>query len=554
MTDTIEPITRAGRDADWDGAIWVGEVDERHLDSDGLKLAGGESFQCARLLVWANDQPRGYVEVAVDDGVVNAEDVRQQLSTLPEPLPRSAAVTLPPMSVVVCTRDHPDHLTSLLDSLTRLEYPEFEVIVVDNNPSSGLTRRVVDDHSALPVRVVDAPGEGLSIARNVGLNHACFDFVAFTDDDVVVDRRWLRNLAYGFEHGPRVGCVCGLVPSAEVLTPSQSYFDRRVDWARRCDSARYDIASPEDDDLLFPFHVGLYGTGANFAVRKGVVTDLGGFDEALGIGSPAQSGEDLDMFIRILLGGYQLAREPSAVVWHRHRSTVAELDTQIYSYGVGLGAWAFKMLTKPRTFGMVMNRVLPGIRHLRTVTAVGDAETDDSSDPTLKHLCRREFQGVLHGPVALLRGRVAGRHATPLKPFPHMLRAFDFRRGTMWGDPGNVVVEGRFALAAVVLGLIGMLGAIRSLPTLLLALVVTVFMFGGPGALAASWYPRLSTSALVALIPTVSLSVCIVGISSLLLFVRYYNPPVVLLGLASCTALGGLVRCGYLSRRREVEP
>lgn len=552
MTDTIEPITDAAHDATWDGAIWVGEIDEHALVGDRLKLIGGEGFRCARLLVWTDDRPRGYVEVAVDDGLVDSQSVRRQLATLPEPPQRSAGVDFPPMSVVVCTRDHPDHLTILLESLARLEYPEFEVIVVDNNPASGLTRDVVDGYAAKPVRLVEAPGEGLSIARNVGVKHAQFDIIAFTDDDVVVDRRWLKNLAYGFEHGRRVACVCGLVPSAEVLTPSQSYFDRRVDWARRCDSARYDITSPPDDDLLFPFHVGLYGTGANFAVRKDVVTDLGGFDEALGIGSPAQSGEDLDMFTRILLAGHRLAREPSAVVWHRHRSTVAELETQIYNYGLGLGAWAFKMLTKPRTFGMVIRRVRPGIRHLRTVTAVDGSDTH-GFDPALTTLYRRERHGLWHGPIALLRGRLAGRHGAPLKPFPKMLRAFDFRHGEMWGDPGNSVVAGRFALAALVLGLIGALGAIRSLPALVLAFAVGAFMFGGPGALAASWYPRLSASALVALIPTVSLAVCIVAVTSLLLFARYYNPPVVLLGLAFCTALGGLVRCSYLARRTGVE-
>jgi hypothetical protein len=86
-----------------------------------------------------------------------------------------------------------------------------------------------------------------------------------------------------------------------------------------------------------------------------------------------------------------------------------------------------------------------------------------------------------------------------------------------------------------------------------LAFVVGAFMFGGPGALAASWYTRLAASALVALIPAVSLSVCIVATTSLLLFARYYNPAVVLLGIAFCTALGALVRCRYLARRTEVE-
>ena len=194
------------------------------------------------------------------------------------------------------------------------------------------------------VRLVDAPGQGLSIARNVALRNAKYNVVAFTDDDVLVDPHWLTNLAYGFGRDERVACVCGMVPSAEVLTPAQSYFDRRVGWARRCDAAVYDLASPPADDSLFPLRVAQFGTGANFAVHRDATLELGGFDEGLGVGSPTGGGEDIDMFVRILLAGHMLVREPAAVVWHRHRRTAPELEVQIQNYGLGLGAWIAKLI------------------------------------------------------------------------------------------------------------------------------------------------------------------------------------------------------------------
>src|SRR6185437_8580535 len=71
---------------------------------------------------------------------------------------------------------------------------------------------------------------------------------------------------------------------------------------------------------------------------------LGEFDPLLGAGSPTRGGEDLDMFLRVILAGERLSYVPSALVWHRHRADVAALGEQIYSYGYGLGAYLAKHL------------------------------------------------------------------------------------------------------------------------------------------------------------------------------------------------------------------
>lgn len=552
---TVHPITKLDYDAvRWSGATWIGRIEEECLDAASrLDLVGGNGFRRARLLVASNRQPRGFIDVPVTDGTVDIAAVRAEVTTLPDIPERAPRPDLPPISVAVCTRDHPDDLRAVLESLAASDYPDFELLVIDNNPTSGLTGPIVADFELCTdttIRHIEAAGRGLSIARNIAIRSAAHGIVAFTDDDALVDGHWLRNLAYGFARDERVACVCGAVPSAELITPAQQYFDRRVGWASWSEPTLYNLSSPPGDDPLFPMHVARYGTGANFAISKDVALEVGGFDEALGVGSPTGGGEDIDMFVRVLLAGHSLVREPSAVVWHRHRRSVDDLRIQIRGYGAGLGAWIAKLLTQPRTLGMAVRRFGPAIRHLRTVTVVPPADADP--DPALDRIRRNELIGVLYGPLALLGARVAGRDAGPLKtPSPKLVRMLDYRRGQMWGEPGNVIAAGQFAVAAVTLGLIGSLGAVRALPTFAVAIAAAAFLFAGPGSLVLSWYSHLPRHVLVPLVPTISVAVCLVTVTALLL-AGFYSPVVVLLALTIGTAVVGLGRCGFLAHREQV--
>ena len=253
--------------------------------------------------------------------------------------------------------------------------------------------------------------------------------------------------------------------------------------------------------------------------------------------------------MRVLLAGHLLVREPSAVVWHRHRRILTELDAQVFNYGLGLGAWIAKLATRPRTFGMAAKRLWPAVKHLRRVTVVDQAD-NGPPDPDLEALYGRELRGVMRGPLQLLRSRAAGRKAAPLVGRSSaVMRAFDFRRDDNWGDAGNSILAGRLALMAVVLGLVGSLGATSALPTLVLGGAVGLFMMGGPGSLVLSWYAHLPKPVLYALIPALSLAICLIVVSGLLML-GYYHPVVVLLGLTGMTMIGGLAHCGYLAHRK----
>jgi hypothetical protein len=139
--------------------------------------------------------------------------------------PRRRVLDAPPaISVVIATRNRPEDLARCLDSVTRVVYPRFEVIVVDNDPDTDATERLIRDRFAGRVRYTREPVRGTSRARNRGLALASGEIVAFADDDVVVDRDWLAAIAEAFASGERVGCVTGLIAPAELDTPAQVMF------------------------------------------------------------------------------------------------------------------------------------------------------------------------------------------------------------------------------------------------------------------------------------------------------------------------------------------
>jgi GT2 family glycosyltransferase len=388
----------------WNGAVWIGEVWVDAIDDSywnagptGLpvrcRLLESQGYTRARLLVRTESRPLGFVEVAISDGDFDFDTLRRRVAELQRmcspqaPTPAGSAGVgctdrdrVKSVTVILCTRDRVALLRTALASILAVDYPDFETIVVDNAAKTSATREYVLSLGAPRVRIVDEPRPGLSRARNAGLLAATGDIVAFTDDDVVVDRYWLRALVDGFAMGTSTSCVSGLVPAGELRTPAQAYFDRRVGWANSSEPRVFDWTHPPRDVPLFPFAVRHYGTGANFAMERDIALRLGGFDEALGAGSPTGGGEDIDMFFRILRAGRQLVHNPAAIVWHRHRADDEGILEQTRGYGMGLGAWLRK-IAGDREAAMLALKVAtchgPAfVRHIRGATQESAAPTD----------------------------------------------------------------------------------------------------------------------------------------------------------------------------------
>lgn len=420
---TLTPVLPGIAPPEWPEARWVGMLDYRGAAATRYRLEDAEGYSWARLLLRDDRRLIGFTEVPIADGVLDPLVLDRALAGLPTELSSpeettGAEPTARSVTVVVCTRDRAEMLEVALRSILACTHPNFDVVVVDNAPSTNATRRCVTELADPRVRVVTEPAPGLSRARNRGLLSTDSDVVAFTDDDVVVDPNWLSELVAGFDAVDDVVCVCGIVPSGELRTPAQMYFDRRVGWASSCLPRTYSMADPPEDVPLFPFQVGIFGTGANFAIDRASATRLGGFDEALGAGSPTSGGEDLDIFFRVLDAGHRLRYQPSAIVWHRHRDENEALAEQSRGYGLGLGAWLTKIALDRRTARLAVRTALGNARSFVVLSRrmSRDAQPDTELSPLLPSgIGSIELASIARGPAAYVRARRQGRSAVPLQ-------------------------------------------------------------------------------------------------------------------------------------------
>jgi len=215
----------------------------------------------------------------------------------------------PKVSVVVATYNGERTLKSCLDSLTHLNYPDYEVILVDD----GSTDRTGEIARAYPqVRQIRQANLGLSAARNTGIAASEGDIIAFTDSDCRADEDWLHYMVSDLLKDGFVG-----VGGHNLLPPEDSAVAAAV------------MVSPGG-----PAHVMLtdreaeHVPGCNMAFYKEALLEIGGFDPVF-----RKAGDDVDVCWRLLEHGYKIGFSPGGFVWHYRRSTVAAYLKQQAGYG-----------------------------------------------------------------------------------------------------------------------------------------------------------------------------------------------------------------------------
>lgn len=261
-----------------------------------------------------------------------ASDYLEKMST-PPPAPGD----LPFITVAVCTHDRTADLERCLLSLSKIDYPQFEVVVVDNAPATNATKHLIREKhpSFCYVRELRP---GLGNARNRAAREAHGDIVAFTDDDAEADPFWLRALGRLFSENPQAMAATGLVMPAELETDAQQLF-AWTGGVNRGFQRRWVFAPSGENFPWRLFDTGRLGTGTNMAFRRILFDEIGEFDPALGPGTCTMGGDDSEFFLRTLKAGHLLVYEPDAVVWHRHPRDLAGLEQQLRSHGSGFGAY-----------------------------------------------------------------------------------------------------------------------------------------------------------------------------------------------------------------------
>lgn len=409
------------------GAVQVAELD---LDGDEAVLRPGPGSPPVTpgevfLLVRRAGRPVGTLLARVPEGADPRAVLTEAASGVAGEAVEVEGGGGPYTSVVVATRERAGQLARALDSLLAQEHPRFEVVVVDNAPVTDETRELVERKYGERARYVCEPVPGLAVAHNTGLATARGEVVAFTDDDVVADPRWLTELTSPFTADPRLGCATGLILPARLRTPAQVLLESHGGFAKGFTPTTYDPQDPPRDEPLFPFTAGRFGSGANMAFRTEVLRAVGGFDPATGAGTPARGGDDLYGFVRVLAQGHRLRYTPYALVWHHHRETWADLETQAYGYGAGLTAYLTAILVnRPALLPAFLARLPRGLAHARALTEARESDGgggapgghDTRTHPWPRRLSRLQRKGMVYGPLGYLRARRALGNATRRGP------------------------------------------------------------------------------------------------------------------------------------------
>lgn len=207
----------------------------------------------------------------------------------------------PFVSIIVCTYNRSRQLRKTLESLLKLEYTPYEIIVVDNN-SKDDTPQVVAEY---PVRYVFEGQPGVAFARNMGLETAKGEYVGFIDDDERVAPQWIQGMLQGFQLHPQVAAVTGpCIPEYEVPLPF---------WLK--DDINAVPADEKYKGLFLLSHREVLGTGnALFDKKK-----LSGIRFKTQLGRKQGGiigGEDSDFIYQLYAKGYKAAYSPEALVYH----------------------------------------------------------------------------------------------------------------------------------------------------------------------------------------------------------------------------------------------
>jgi GT2 family glycosyltransferase len=246
------------------------------------------------------------------------------------------------LSVAICTRNRAKSLEATLERFFAQRFAEdyeFELIVVDND-STDETRQVIErciEARGDRVKYFFEPRRGVSYTRNKAVSAARGDFIAFTDDDVLVDENWLDEIYREFTKDPSLCLLGGRVLAAN-------------------DKIQKVALQTSDERKIFEFpDPGTFAIGASMAFRREVFDRIGFFDVRLGAGKFFASAEEADLFYRALKAGYKVLYAPNVLVYHNHdRVSVDQACRLEYGYGKGCSAYLLKHAFQGDAYAMRM--------------------------------------------------------------------------------------------------------------------------------------------------------------------------------------------------------
>jgi glycosyltransferase involved in cell wall biosynthesis len=269
---------------------------------------------CAGMFVfaWTDEWWRGGFEIEDwDFGLVDRQrQPKLALLSVAETMHHVPFLTddFPFISVVVCSYNGSATIRDTMEGLQKLDYPNFEVIVVNDGSTDGLTGIVKE----YPVKLITTFNRGLSHARNTGMYAAKGEIIAYIDDDAYPDEHWLHYLAYAYTNTPHGG-----IGGPNICPDDDGPIAKCVA-----------NAPGGPVHVLITDEIAEHIPGCNMSFRKDALMEIGGFDPVY-----RTAGDDVDVCWRIQQTGRTIGFHPSAVVWHHRRNSLKAYWKQQKGYG-----------------------------------------------------------------------------------------------------------------------------------------------------------------------------------------------------------------------------
>ena len=227
-------------------------------------------------------------------------------------VPQTATEVLPMLSVIICSYNGSSTVESCLRSMQRIQYPNFEVVFVDDG-STDNTQAILKDFEDWPLlRVITQKNMGLSYARNVGMNAAKGEIIVYTDSDCEADEDWLYYLALNMVRSSHTGM------GGPNLIPDEG------SWLADC----VGLSPGGPTHVMIDDRTAEHVPGCNMAFYAWAAKQINGFDSQF-----RKAGDDVDFIWRLQNAGYTIGFAPAAQVWHYRRNSVQAYLKQQRGYG-----------------------------------------------------------------------------------------------------------------------------------------------------------------------------------------------------------------------------
>lgn len=257
------------------------------------------------------------------------------------------------ITVIIVTRNRVQQLKECLESLLNSSFQNYSILIADQSDNEQTIQAVKSFHST-KIKIVSMREKGRAKGLNLLAKKAHSNILAFTDDDCIVSKDWLKQISKTYKKHPYLAGVFG-----------NTYAYKSESHPSEFCPATFEVSQFKLHTFqnLHYYYVGL---GNNMSLKKSVLEKIGWFQEWLGTGAIAKSGEESEIIFRILRNGNTLATNPQVILFHNRWLSYKQEKFQQARYTRGFISFlSFYLFTSDRKHAWtfikvkVHERVLP---------------------------------------------------------------------------------------------------------------------------------------------------------------------------------------------------